>query len=81
MAGVQLRGRRHRVSDLERFEGDLDLLGPEWSLADLVDHLLHRGVCVKGNVTISIAGLDLMTLGLQLVFASTATLARKRDAA
>ncbi|OLC54161.1 MAG: hypothetical protein AUH85_12465 [Chloroflexi bacterium 13_1_40CM_4_68_4] len=62
---------------MERFDGELDLLGPEWSVADLIDHLLHRGVCVKGNVTISIAGIDLMTLGLQLVFASTATLRRR----
>ena len=69
------------MSDLERFDADLDLLGPELSLADLVDHLLHRGVCVKGNVTISLAGLDLMTLGLQLVFASTTTLARRSEAA
>lgn len=65
------------MSDIERFDGELDLLGPEWSVADLIDHLLHRGVCVKGNVTISIAGIDLMTLGLQVVFASTATLRRR----
>jgi hypothetical protein len=69
------------MSDLERLDADLDLLGPEWSIADLVDHLLHRGVCVKGNITISIAGIDLMTLGLQLVFASTVTLARRTEAA
>ena len=64
------------MNDTERLDADLDLLGPETSLADLIDHLLHRGVCVSGNVTVSIAGIDLMTLGLQLVFASTATLRR-----
>ncbi|HYY55175.1 MAG TPA: gas vesicle protein [Candidatus Dormibacteraeota bacterium] len=66
------------MTEFEQLDADLDLLGPELSLADLVDHLLHRGVCVKGDVTISIAGIDLMTLGLQLVFASTATLRRPR---
>jgi hypothetical protein len=66
------------VSEGERV--DLELLGPEWSVADLVDHLLHRGVCVSGSVTISLAGIELMTLGLRLVFASTSTL-RARSAA
>jgi hypothetical protein len=69
------------MSDIDRLDADIDLLGPELSLADLVDHLLERGVCVKGNLTISIAGIDLMTLGLQLVFASTMTLARRTEAA
>jgi hypothetical protein len=64
--------------ELERVEGELDLFGPEVGLADILDHLLHRGVIVKGVVTISVAGIELVTLGLQLVFASSATLERKR---
>jgi len=80
MAAIQLRGRRE-LNDPDRVDADLALLGPETSLADLVDHLLHRGVVVKGMVTISVAGIELVTLGLQLVFASSATLARKREEA
>ena len=80
MAAVQLC-RRRELNELERVDADLDLLPPETSLADLVDHLLHRGVVVKGMVTISVAGIELVTLGLQLVFASSATLARKREEA
>lgn len=52
-----------------------ELLGTEWSLADLVDHLLNRGVAISGSLTISVAGIDLMYLGLQVVFASVETLA------
>ena len=68
------------MSDTAVFEGELDLLGPEWSLADVVDHLLNRGVCVAGAITISVAGIDLMYLGLNLVFASVATLREKGHA-
>ncbi len=58
---------------------DLELLGgADWSLADLVDHLLNRGVVVSGSLTISVAGIDLMYLGLQVVLASVETLAAPR---
>lgn len=62
------------MSDSAVLEGDIDLLGPEWSLADVIDHLLNRGVAVAGSVTISVAGIDLMYLGVRLIFASVATL-------
>ncbi len=57
-------------------DGDAEelLLGSEWSIADLVDHLLNRGVVIHGRVTISVAGIDLMHLGLQVVFTSVENL-------
>jgi hypothetical protein len=57
---------------------EIDLLGPESSLADLVDHLLNRGVLITGSITISVAGIDLMYLGLQLVLSSVENLRLRR---
>lgn len=62
------------MSDTRVADGELDLLGSEWSLADIIDHLLNRGVCVSGRVTISVAGIDLIYLGVQLVFSSVEAL-------
>jgi hypothetical protein len=62
------------MNEFERVEADLELLGPEVSLADIVDHLLNRGVCISGSITISVAGIDLMYLGVRLLFASVSTL-------
>jgi hypothetical protein len=68
------------VSESTEAAANLDLLGDEWSVADLVDHLLNRGVVVIGSVTISVAGIDLMYLGLQMVFASVEALSQRRTA-
>jgi hypothetical protein len=43
------------------------------SLAELVNKLLDRGVVITGDVTISIAGVDLVYLGLNAVLTSVAT--------
>jgi len=40
-------------------------------LVELVDRLLNRGVVLAGRVTISVAGVDLIYLGLNLVLTST----------
>jgi hypothetical protein len=44
------------------------------SLLDLADRLLNRGVVVAGEATISVAGIDLIYLGLNVVLASVETL-------
>jgi len=46
----------------------------ELSLLDLADRLLSRGVVVAGEATISVAGIDLIYLGLNVVLASVETL-------
>jgi hypothetical protein len=46
----------------------------EVPLVELINRLLDRGVVVKGDVVISIAGVDLLYLGVELLLASTATI-------
>lgn len=49
------------------------------SLLETLDHLLDRGVVIAGEATISIAGIDLVYLGLNVVLANVDTLTRQRD--
>ena len=49
-----------------------DLHG-ELTLAELVSRVLDRGALVTGEVTISVAGVDLLFVGLQLVLAAAET--------
>ena len=46
------------------------------ALVELVNRVLDKGVVVTGEVTISIAGVDLLFLGLQLVLSSIDTLVK-----
>lgn len=46
------------------------------ALVELVNRVLDKGVVVTGEVTISIGGVDLLFLGLQLVLSSVETLER-----
>jgi hypothetical protein len=46
------------------------------SLLDLADRLLDRGVVLAGDATISVAGVDLVFLGLNAVLSSVETLER-----
>jgi len=48
------------------------------SLLETLDHLLDRGVVIAGEATISIAGVDLLYLGLNVVLANVDTLMRAR---
>ena len=49
------------------------------SLLELVDRLLHKGVVLAGEATISVAGVDLIYLGLNLVLSSVETIERSRQ--
>jgi hypothetical protein len=42
-------------------------LGNDASLVDLLDRVLERGVTVTGDVVLSVAGVDLVYLGVRLV--------------
>jgi hypothetical protein len=48
----------------------------EISLVQIVDHVLNTGVVIQGSVVISLAGVDLVYLGLSAVLTSVET-ARK----
>lgn len=47
------------------------------SLAELINRVLDKGVVITGNVTISVAGVDLIYLGLNAVLTSISA-ARRR---
>jgi len=53
--------------------------GERVSLCEALDRVLNTGAVVAGEVTISVAGVDLVYLGLQLVLSSVET-ARGRGA-
>jgi hypothetical protein len=50
--------------------------GGEHSLTDLVNRVLDKGVVITGEVTISVAGVDLVYLGLSAVLTSISTARR-----
>ena len=56
------------------------LIGNEEStdltLLDLVDHVLNTGVIIRGNLVLSLAGVDLVYLGLDLIVTSVETALR-----
>lgn len=46
-------------------------------LAELVDRLLDRGVVVKGELVVSVADVDLLYIGLDIVLSSVESLRRR----
>ena len=49
----------------------------EVTLLDLVDRVLNKGVVVTGDITLAVADVDLVYVGLRLLLASAATLERE----
>lgn len=45
----------------------------EYSLLDILDHVLNAGVVIHGSVIISLGGVDLVYLGLNAVLTSVET--------
>lgn len=60
-------------SDLSRPAED------DFSLAELVNRVLDKGAVISGDVVISVAGVDLVYLGLRLVVSSVESM-KERDA-
>jgi hypothetical protein len=52
-------------------------LAEQVTLVDLVDRVLNKGVVVTGDVTLSVADVDLVYVGLRLLLASAATFERE----
>jgi hypothetical protein len=48
----------------------------EASLLDILDHVLNAGVVIHGNLIISLAGVDLIYVGLNVVLTSIETALR-----
>ena len=47
------------------------------ALVDLVDRLLDKGVVLTGDITLSVAGVDLVYVGLRALVSSVATAERE----
>lgn len=45
----------------------------EPSLLDIMDHVLNAGIVIQGSIVISLAGIDLIYLGLNAVLTSVET--------
>jgi hypothetical protein len=72
-------GRRTRLSPMPNNLDTVELAGvpdDEVSVLDIIDHVLNAGVVVQGSLVISIAGVDLVYLGLNVVLTSVETALR-----
>lgn len=63
------KSARYSLADQERI-----------SLCEILDRVLTKGVVVVGEVVISVADIDLIYLGLQLVLTSVESINKKRAA-
>jgi Gas vesicle protein len=67
---------------------DQILVGEEWentdlSLLETLDHVLNRGLVIAGEITIAVADIDLIFVGLNVMVTSVETaneVLRKRQA-
>lgn len=48
----------------------------ELTLLDILDHVLNQGVVLRGNLVISLAGVDLVYVGLDVILTSIETAMR-----
>jgi hypothetical protein len=53
-----------------------DLSPRQLTIVDLVDRILDKGVVITGDITVSIVGVDLLSLKINLVIASLETAKR-----
>ena len=66
---------------------DQIVVGEEWentdiSLLETLDHVLNRGLVIAGEITISVADIDLIFVGLNVLVSSVETahdVLRKRE--
>jgi hypothetical protein len=67
---------------------DQIIVGEEWentdlSLLETLDHVLNRGLVIAGEITIGVADIDLIFVGLNVMVSSVETaqeVLRKREA-
>lgn len=53
----------------------------EVTLLELVDRVLNKGVVVSGDITLSVADVDLVYVGLRVLLASVGTLEQLESSA
>ena len=59
-------------------KGDRQLLQHEVTLLELVDRVLNKGVVLSGDITLSVADVDLVYVGLRVLLSSAATLEQQQ---
>jgi hypothetical protein len=72
-------GRHTRLSLMPTDFESVELIGggeEEVSLLDILDHVLNAGVVIHGSLVISLAGVDLVYVGLNVVLTSVETALR-----
>ena len=69
------RGHPIRLSLMPNDFESVEVLGgeEEVSLLEILDHVLNSGVVIHGSLVISLAGVDLVYLGLNVVLTSVET--------
>jgi hypothetical protein len=80
MAGLQLRICVMSSSFEQIAIGDWE--NTDLSLLETLDHVLNRGLVIAGEITISVADIDLIYLGLNIIMSSVETaheVLRKRE--
>lgn len=65
-------GRERREANLERARRAREI-----SLVDLIDRLLDGGVVIHGDITLAVADVDLVYVGLRALVASVETVERE----
>jgi hypothetical protein len=59
-------------------ESEQHALRHEVTLVELVDRVLNKGVVLTGDITLSVANVDLVYVGLRVLLSSVATLDEQR---
>ena len=58
--------------------GDRQLLQHDVTLLELVDRVLNKGVVLSGDITLAVADVDLVYVGLRVLLSSVATLEQQQ---
>ena len=71
-----LRDRRSNRRFVERPRRELSTIHPqrEISLAETLNRVLNKGAVLTGDITISVADIDLLYIGLNLIVSSVETM-------
>ena len=70
------------MSDFDRITVSEEWEEAELSLLETLDHVLNRGLVIAGEITISVADIDLIFIGLNVMVSSVETareVLRKRE--
>ena len=70
------------MSDIDQLIISEEFENTDVSLLETLDHVLNRGLVIAGEITISVADIDLIFVGLNVLVSSVETaheVLRKRD--